>query len=321
VEYFSIMPYRADITALKARAATVAQELAAADEAASTRDRLRAEMVAIEEHLRAAGIRAAHAERRPPVSMALAISAAVLVGGAWCASAVVLVRDGTSVPVEVTGAVPWPPSPGWCLDALQVSPGPVDAHGDLEASFDALPNVEASLVALSSEPPPPRATSESWGMPTLTLTARSRATPGTPLGLSTRWTNTTVRTTAILSEPAHRRDDAAYVLFVKDEGTGRVYQLRDTDRRDYCGTHSRYHASDVLLLAPGARVPFEARTPSGAHLSRFVLGRPGSYTVWLAYRFCGYGGPSGSNTSDFHEPDMFVGVAVSNAVHVEVEGF
>lgn len=85
-----------------------------------------------------------------------------------------------------------------------------------------------------------------------------------------------------------------------------------------CGTHNTFVEADHRTLDAGAHFDAEPYTRIGTDLRKATIAEPGKYTIWLTYRFCGYAN-AGGETLDVVKRDVFVGVAVSNAVHVEVE--
>jgi hypothetical protein len=107
-----------------------------------------------------------------------------------------------------------------------------------------------------------------------------------------------------------------YELFVRDEATQKTYRWAELEMR--CGNVNASTSDDHLELAPGAssKVPLDGW---GEHLLHASITKPGKYTVWVAYAFCGYdvkGLPLGTNVV---RTDAHVGVHTSNPVSVTVQ--
>jgi hypothetical protein len=315
------MPYREDVAALRARVETLERELAAAESAVQEAARLRAELTAAKAQLQAlmgrGGGRAARASSRSARRRGAVVAVGLVgatVGATWALFATVA-RPPRGHAADDSTAVNWPPSPAACLNALPAADTPDDVS--LSVQFDVRRHFKAALAPLKSEPPSPR-TSQLWGSPTLTITASSRATTASAFELTATWWNTTGRRVAILAIPTHRRNDAAYALFVRDEQSGRSYRLRAFDTSDWCGTTNLYRPQDLLQLPTGAGAGVDFEAPWQTPFDKLVIRTPGVYTIWLAYQFCGYGGERGAVSRDVNDPDLFVGVVVSNGVRVEV---
>jgi hypothetical protein len=108
--------------------------------------------------------------------------------------------------------------------------------------------------------------------------------------------------------------DPAYDLFLRDEASGVVYRLAPHGSR--CGNTDPARPSDYVTLGP------HASSSSGAieatHLIYASVERSGTYTAWVAYRFCGHieGFPG---TRDFVRTDTLRGVHASNAIALTVK--
>ncbi len=175
-----------------------------------------------------------------------------------------------------------------------------------------------SLAYVQDAPAPhePRADVKETTTPLLTLSARSPIHAGGAAGFSAAW-SAPEGSPMTIAHPFYSggKTDVNYTLFVRDENSGRTYQLEDHTPQ-MCGTRNSLGDEDFLAL-DSSRESTEVtpRTDVGADLMQTRLLARGRYTVWLGYAFCG----SYLRTHDRRlPPRTFLGEVASNAVTVEV---
>jgi hypothetical protein len=106
-----------------------------------------------------------------------------------------------------------------------------------------------------------------------------------------------------------------YDLFLRDEGSGRVYRYAFVGGR--CGNVNPTRPEDHVEIPP-ATTRSDVVNGWADYLTSARISVTGRYRLWLRYRFCSYesrGLPLGKDT---RRPDVFLGVAVSSPVFVEV---
>ncbi|MFO0575918.1 MAG: hypothetical protein U1A78_18115 [Polyangia bacterium] len=152
----------------------------------------------------------------------------------------------------------------------------------------------------------------------LTLSGPERLKKDQPLRLTLRFRNPTVRPITILrpndGSLEHMREPH-YDLFLRDEGSGRVYRYAFVGGR--CGNVNPTRPEDHVELAPGSERG-DVVNGWADYLSSARIGAPGRYRLWLRYRFCSYQGRGLPLGKDVRRSDTFRGVAVSSPVFVEV---
>ncbi len=189
----------------------------------------------------------------------------------------------------------------------------IDGPGDEAASGNVV-----SLAYVHDAPAPREIRAEvlETTAPLLTLSARSPITAGESAGFSASWT-APMGSPMTVAHPFHSggKTDVNYTLFVRDDNSGRTYQLEDHTPQ-MCGTRNSLGDADFQALdssPDGTHVT--PRTDVGADLLQTRLLAPGRYSVWLGYAFCG----SYLLTQDRRlPPRTFLGEVTSNAVTVAV---
>ena len=107
-----------------------------------------------------------------------------------------------------------------------------------------------------------------------------------------------------------------YDLHLRDEATQLVYRWSRV--AIHCGNVNASRSEDHVKLDPAEKTSHLA-DEWASHLEFAVIPKPGKYTVWLVYGFCGYDSkaiPLGTNVV---RRDTYVGVHASNAVVVTVK--
>jgi hypothetical protein len=152
----------------------------------------------------------------------------------------------------------------------------------------------------------------------LRLAAPASLGTTSPIGLRLEFADTS-RAAVTLMRPLdgsleHMRDPA-YDLYLRDEATHEVYAFAFHGGR--CGNVNPITKDDYATLAPGTARSDVHANGWADYLTNAVIGRPGTYSAWVVYRFCGKGGgvPLGP---DVVRSDVHRGVHVSNAVRVVV---
>lgn len=152
----------------------------------------------------------------------------------------------------------------------------------------------------------------------LTLSGPERLKKDQPLRLSLRFRNSTARPLTVLrpndGSLEHMRQPH-YDLFLRDEGSGRVYRYAFVGGR--CGNVNPTRPEDHVELAPGSERG-DVVNGWADYLASARIGAPGRYRLWLRYRFCGYEGRGLPLGADVRRSDAFRGVAVSSPVYVEI---
>ena len=113
------------------------------------------------------------------------------------------------------------------------------------------------------------------------------------------------------------RRNAEYALYARDQATGRTSVFVD-HKPMMCGTLNHFAEADHHALPPGAHFDANPYTRTGHDLRTASIEVPGRYTIWLAYRFCGYS-DVGGDTYNLTKTDVFTGIAVSNAAEIEID--
>jgi hypothetical protein len=150
----------------------------------------------------------------------------------------------------------------------------------------------------------------------LRLTGPSEVATGEPLHLALTFVDTGSAPVVVVKPIdgtfEHLRDPA-YDLYLRDEASGVVYRLAPRGSR--CGNTDPAKPRDYVTLGP------HASSSSGAieatHLTHATVERSGTYTAWVAYRFCGHI-EGFSATRDFVRTDTLRGVHASNAIALTV---
>jgi hypothetical protein len=107
-----------------------------------------------------------------------------------------------------------------------------------------------------------------------------------------------------------------YDLYARDESDGVVYRYASVGAR--CGNVNPIVETDYVEIE-SKQSRGDVVNEWGRHLANAVLPKPGRYTVWVVYSFCGWDGggiPLGTN---FIRPDVHLGVHASNPHTVIVQ--
>jgi hypothetical protein len=146
----------------------------------------------------------------------------------------------------------------------------------------------------------------------LKLDGPATRTTTEPLSLAVTFVNHTNRK-AVLVRPLDGSLEEwrfpYYDLYARDESEGTVYRFAFVGGR--CGNVNPIVDSDYVELGP-KQSRDDVVNEWGGHLTNAVLPKPGRYTVWVVYSFCGWGGggiPLGTNVT---RHDVHIGVHASN---------
>jgi len=147
------------------------------------------------------------------------------------------------------------------------------------------------------------------------------ATRGTKEKLSVKLTvaNTSKSSVVVVRSMDGSTDHFRYPYFdlhVRDEATKAVYRWARVGFR--CGNVNASTNEDHVKLAPGDQT---SKLVDGwaSHLENAVIPKPGKYTVWAVYGFCGYDSKAVPLGSNVVRKDTYVGVHASNGVVVTVK--
>jgi hypothetical protein len=110
--------------------------------------------------------------------------------------------------------------------------------------------------------------------------------------------------------------DPTYDLYLQDESSGDLYAFAFHGGR--CGNVNAVQKDDYVTLAPGASRRDVSSNGWADYLKVAVIARPGTYSVWVVYRFCGFKSEGVPLGKDFLRDGVHEGVHPSNAVRIRV---
>jgi hypothetical protein len=107
----------------------------------------------------------------------------------------------------------------------------------------------------------------------------------------------------------------SYDLYARDEASGAVFRYAFVGGR--CGMVNPITVDDYATVAPGARRDDVVDNGWASHIGGSLIARPGRYSLWLVYSFCGFE-EGGLKSGGGEQRAAYVGVHASNAVTIEV---
>jgi hypothetical protein len=108
----------------------------------------------------------------------------------------------------------------------------------------------------------------------------------------------------------------AYDLYARDDASGDVYRYAFVGGR--CGNVNPIGNDDYAAIAPGAVRDDIVSNGWAGHIDGGAIAKPGRYSVWLAYSFCGFEHEDGLPLGPNQKRALHTGVHVSNAVSIDV---
>jgi hypothetical protein len=143
-------------------------------------------------------------------------------------------------------------------------------------------------------------------------------TPAESLSLKLTFTNHTDRTVVLvrpLDGSLEQWRFPFYDLYARDESDGKVYRFAFFGAR--CGNVNPVSEADYVELTP-KQSRDDVVSDWGGHLMNAKISKPGRYTVWVVYSFCGWNGRGIPLGQELKREDVYFAVHASNAHTVVV---
>lgn len=210
-----------------------------------------------------------------------------------------------------------------CEQALEVGQidrqAPLGTPGKVERRYLMDPHFggQAGFYAVTRQAPMPR--QETSAPLEIEIDGPRRLGPAEPLALELTFRNRSGKPLLLLRPldgSLERWRFPTYDLYAREHATGATYRFAFVGGR--CGNVNRITEDDYVELAPGASRSDVATKGWARHLAQGTLAKPGRYSVWVVYSFCGFEGrglPLGEHVT---KPAAHQGVYASNALDVEV---
>jgi hypothetical protein len=166
--------------------------------------------------------------------------------------------------------------------------------------------------------PGPRDTRDPGPLEIQLATARTDRTPEAPIALDLAFANRSAKNLVVVRPLDGSLEGwrwPRYDLYARDASDGSVYRFAFVGGR--CGNVNAVRADDYVAIEPGSG-RHDVANGWADYLRDARLPKPGRYTLWVVYAFCGMetqGVPLGGDAT---RDDVHLGVHRSNAVEIVV---